>query len=151
MDKSLTIWYCDICDVPIEDIRRGYVIWKEDKHHLPCDIKIIHQDKCDVGNYPLSSALEDFVGQKGLVQLLNFLHLGRLSYRIGRKPKLIVKTHEAFIDSFRRVQIPYYEEARRCFRNEELLADHPQADESTPDHLKALISEYGSKSQVTNR
>ncbi len=147
MDKPLTVWYCDVCGERIEDSKIGYVIWQTTKEMKAHNFKIIHQSRCDIREFHSSSALEDFLGPKGLAYLLTFLSLGPIKMHIGQTPHCDIIDFDEFGDFFRRVQTPYYEEARRAFGNEDLLdwfADSNQLSPYLPDTLKEIIERYGS-------
>ncbi len=146
MDKPLESWYCDVCDEKIEDVNKGYVIWKvsdESKHH---DFKIIHQKKCDSKNdYPLSKALKDFIGEDGLTSLLSMLSLGPIKLMDSQESYSKIVDTDKFIDLIRRVQIPYYEEARRHFHESALLEEFSDSNEVYPyvsEELKRIINTY---------
>ncbi len=146
MDKPLTILYCDVCQGRIEDAKKGYVIWRTSEQMKSYDFKIIHQTKCDRKDYPSSAALEDFLGSEGLAYLLAFLSLGPVKKRIGQKPHCDVKDTDEFVDFFRRVQTPYYEEGRRLFGNPDYLdqnSDNNEVGPYLPDALLKAIAKYG--------
>ena len=146
MDQPLTIWYCDICGEKITNISDGYVIWKrrDGKSH---DFKIIHTGTCDPRmDYPCSSALEDFLGADGLQILLYQLGSGTIMLNLNKGSHCsVVDSMDEFVDFFRRVQTPYYEQARRCFNNPELLEFYNDSNEVRPymeDALKHIIEKY---------
>ncbi len=139
MDKPLTKWYCDVCGEVIEDVKKGYVIWKSTEEMKDYGFKIIHQNKCDPrDNYPLSGALEDFLGEDGISELLSFLSIGPVKKYLGQGSHCSVDDIDGFVDFFRRVQTPFYEEARRYFNKQELLEDYSDANEVYPYHLEQL-------------
>lgn len=145
MHTPLTKWYCDICDEVIEDIAKGYVVWKNNDDRRDYSFRIIHQSKCDPRDvYPCSSALEDFVGPDGLSNLLANLSLGPFKNRAGDMETGVVDMNE-YVDFIRRVQLPYYEEARRYFDEEDLVDRMSDANELYPyrvEQLRAIIEEY---------
>ncbi len=145
MDKPLTIWYCDVCQERIENFKSGYVIWRATDQMKAHDFKIIHQTRCDRKDFPASAALEDFLGADGLSYLLSFLSLGPVKKRLSEKPFFGVKDADEFVDFFRRLQVPYYEEARRLFGNEDYLdqnSDNNEVSPYLPDVPKKTIMEY---------
>ena len=146
MDKPLTIWYCDVCGDRIEDINNGYVIWETLPEMKEINFKIIHQSKCDIKKYHGSAALQDFVGPEGITYLLSFMSLGPIKKYIGQGSHCGIVDFDEFVDLFHRVQTPYYEEARRLFRNERLLdwfSDSNEVGPYLPERLKEIIDEYG--------
>ena len=145
MDKPLTIWYCDVCQGRIDDLNSGYVIWRTNEQMKSHDFKIIHKMQCDRKDFPASAALRDFLGTDGLTYLLAFLSLGPVKKRLGQKPFCGAQDTDEFVDFFRRVQTPYYEEARRLFGNEDYLdqnSDNNEVGPYLPDALKKAITKY---------
>lgn len=146
MDKPLSRWYCDTCSDLIEPVNRGYVIWKSTDEMKAVDFKIIHQGQCDQDGYGCSQALEDFLGEKGINHLLSFLSIGLVKKNLGQSSALHgVGSLDEFVDFFRRVQTPYYEEARNNFKKPEFLDDFHDANEIAPyfpDELKKIVARY---------
>src|SRR5262249_32907976 len=112
MTKPLTSWTCDVCGDVIERVEEGYVVWKSDGAKA-ADFKIIHQGKCDHerDDHNASAALADFLGDNGLAYILSFLSAGPVQSALGRRPHCEITDFDEFVDFFRRVQLPYYEEA----------------------------------------
>lgn len=140
MDKSLIRWYCDVCGEPIEKVSDAYVVWGHNTKMADGGFKIIHKSRCDDNRLNASMALRDFLGVEGLNKILSMLTYGPLSGAAGQNPG--VADMDEFVDLVRRVQIPYYEEARRRF-GEQDVQDHWQgANEVRPymqDALQAII------------
>lgn len=118
-------WYCDSCHQTITDPNNSLVVWREDKEHHEGDFLVVHKgNKCDPGShgrddYPMSQEIAAFQGWDGQAYLLSMLSDGPFHMRVrstsgGQLPK---DMHQ-FVDLFRRVQTPYYEEARRHFKCE---------------------------------
>jgi hypothetical protein len=148
MDKPLTVWYCDICGDRIEDINKGYVIWETSHEMKEKSFKIIHQSKCDKKEFHGSLALQDFVGPEGITFLLSFMSIGPIKKYLGQGSHCSIFDFDEFVDFFHRVQTPYYEEARRFFKNERLLdffSDSNEVGPYLPDRLKKIIEEYGAE------
>ena len=147
MDNPLTKWNCDVCGEKIEDAKEGYVIWKtkELKSH---SFKIIHKTKCDLDkkHYMSSTALENFLGENGLVCLLSKLSIGPIKKHIGEGSHCSAADIDEFVDFIRRVQTLFYEEARCNFGNPDLLEDYSDANEISPylpDRLEKIVKKYG--------
>lgn len=141
MDTPLTIWYCDVCGQPINDVSRGYLIWKSDENHRDHGFKIIHQRDCDRRDHGLSGALRDYLGPDGLARLLAMVSLGPLKGSQG----LGVANMDEWVDLVRRLHTPHYEEARRKFREEAVRDAMSDANETYPyvqDSLKNIIQRY---------
>ncbi|MEI7590624.1 MAG: hypothetical protein WCJ49_04870 [Deltaproteobacteria bacterium] len=146
MNQPLTKCYCDVCGKPIEDTKNGYVIWKTTKELKSYDFKIIHQTKCDLKDHPASTALTDFLGEDGLAYLLAKLSIGPIKKQIGQGMHCEAADINEFVDFMRRVQTPFYEEARRHFGKHELLEDYSDSDEVypyQPEQLEKIAKKYG--------
>lgn len=144
--KPLTVWYCDFCKEPIEDVKNGYVIWKCTDELRLHSFKIIHSVKCDQReDYTQSMAMEKFLGIDGITTLLSFLSPGPIISNLSSGSVQQIHDFDEFVDFFRRVQIPYYEEARRKFNNPKLLDRYSDANEVLPymqKELKKIINNY---------
>ena len=142
MLKPLEQWICDICGNVVEKAD-AYVIWRQDEHFNGFDFKIIHTTTCDRRTeYPLSMQLSAFLGHDGLAVLLANLSAGPIKAHFGDKSGCSIKDMNGFVDFVRRVQTPYYEEARRCFGDPEVLDLHANDNEVAPylpENLKAMI------------
>lgn len=142
MLKPLEQWYCDTCGHVIESPSDGYVIWKTDDNQKSSNFKIIHQGKCDQKSYISSAALPDFLGQNGLAYLTGFLSIGPVKEKIGQGSHCDIKDMDEFVDFFRRLQIPHYEEARRRFSDHEVLerlSDWNEIAPYFPEELEKII------------
>lgn len=130
--QPLTKWRCDVCGELIEDIDKGYVTWHGvSESGAPYGFKIIHQKVCDDNKANLSAALRDFLGTDGLAKLLAFLSVGSLKAAQGQSPRVVGDLDE-LVDFMRRVQTPYYEEARQRFSEEEVTHDFYDSNEVAP-------------------
>ncbi|SMF95690.1 hypothetical protein SAMN02949497_3064 [Methylomagnum ishizawai] len=143
MLKPLEQWICDVCGDVIESPEQGYVIWRSDEQYSDFSFKVIHQKKCDISEFPSSAAVEDFLGEAGLNYLLSFLSIGRIKILLGQHSGGSIKDMHEFVDFFRRMQTPYYEEARTKFSNHDLLEWFSDSNEVYPyqtEVLKKIIS-----------
>ena len=138
MDKPFSRWYCDVCGGPIEGASKAYVVW----HILGGragyfdGFQIIHKGKCDDHSRRGSGPLEEFLGVEGLSYLLSFLSEGPLFP--DNHGNIMVRNLDRFTDFFRRVQMPLYEEARRWFRQPEVLNEFAEAGCVVPYQLDSL-------------
>ena len=121
MLEPLRQWFCDVCGDIIATPEDGYVIWRTDEHNRDYAFKVIHQAVCDRESYPASEAVKTFLGNDGLSYLLSFLSLGPIKLALGDSSEPQVKNMDAFVDFFRRMQAPYYEEARKRFCEPDVL------------------------------
>ena len=145
MLKPLQEWICDTCNKTISSAEDGYVIWRHDIDQRDFDFKIIHKFVCEPASYPSSVPLTEFIGSKGSTYLLSFISLGKIKARGRYRNYCHVVDFDEFVDLYRRVQIPYYEEARTKFNTPALLADMEDASELHPyqeDVLKQIIEKY---------
>ena len=142
--KPLTKWYCDHCDLMIENPADGLVIWNGHADLGDHDFKVVHKGICDDKSYGKSLPINDFLGYRGQAKLLSLLSDGRLktgfpfdsSHYHATKRK--VKNRDEYVDLFRRFQLPYYEEARRYFEDVEIRDMFDSANEIAPYKEEAL-------------
>ena len=142
--KVLQEWVCDVCGKIINEPEDGYIIWKsnDDKFY---DFRIIHQGICDNREYTQSAPLTDHLGADGLIVLTAFLSAGELKVRSGSGNCCEVTNFDEFVDLFRRLQVPYYEEARIKFSNTEVirrLDDMTEVGPYTEEYLKKIIEKF---------
>ncbi|MDD2881100.1 MAG: hypothetical protein PHQ58_11740 [Rhodoferax sp.] len=141
MDKPPEYWYCDVCGYIIENVSDGYVIWNTNDELKCFDFKIIHQIKCDSKSYLSSTALNHFLGVNGLVYLTSFLSIGPIKKITCQGSSKVILNIDEFVDFIRRVQIPYYEEARRKFAKFGVIENYSDSSEVSPyfpDILKII-------------
>ena len=120
-------WFCDVCGRVIESPNKGYVVWKYGNSYESegyFKYKILHprglldeygeRYGCDNdSSYCYSASLVDFVGDRGLAALLYILDSG-LSYEFEYRER--INNVGDFLELFRRIHMPYYEEARFYFK-----------------------------------
>lgn len=140
MSQALSKWRCDKCGGSVT-VEEGYVNWE---HENPSrkEIRIIHQARCDDGAYNSSAALADFLGPDGLVKLTAMLSSGTLvAHRYedsASVPAEFLPNLDIWVDFVRRVQIPYYEEARELMRDAELREYLSDSNEVAPYLQRSL-------------
>lgn len=137
MDKPLTHWYCDVCGERIEDVKSGYVVWDSVEGH---GFKIIHKKRCDSHEHNSSKALDEFLGPEGLTYLLAKLSAGPILKVRGEGSPRNMPNLDDYVDFVRRVQTPFYEEARRLFGTKKVLDDFCDANQYMPYLSKRLES-----------
>ena len=144
MLKPLNEWVCDVCGGVVDSVANGYVIWKRDENMRDYGFKIVHKIKCDDKSFSCSQELAEFTGEAGLNTLLSLLSDGAIKNNLYGQPTGVgVKSVDEFTDLFRRVQVPYYEEARTKFNDADVLNDFSDANEKypyKPEVLKRIIS-----------
>ncbi|MBS3182407.1 hypothetical protein [Leucobacter manosquensis] len=128
-----TVWYCDACHEEIYDLLDALVTWRITDAHKASGFAITHQGPCDIDANELSLELTEFLGEDGLERLLALLSHGPF-LNTAEQPK--IADMDAFVDFFRRLQTPGYEEARLYF-------DHPT--------VKQQVSEANGYAPYTRR
>lgn len=115
MLKPLENWICDHCGDVIDSAAKGYVEWIDSGGHAS-EFKIIHaggQCHHHLQRAGLSdSSLKDFVGPLGLVNLLRVLDVGTYHNPTFSGPHIAQPEIRPYVEVFRRLHLPYYEEAR---------------------------------------
>lgn len=141
--KPLEEWICDFCQDMVDE-SNGYVIWNDDSDLLAHDFRIIHKVKCDDKSFFNSSPIDSFLGEDGKSRLLSFLSLGIVKIKLGSSGVVRIKDMDEFVDFFRRLQTPYYEEARIKLEDHEILTDFNDTNEIYPyqiDVLRRIVEE----------
>lgn len=150
--EPLKQWICDVCGELIASPEDGYVVWKTDGDQKILDIRIIHKNNlvdgervvgCDTDrSYSLSVALESFLGDEGKVRLLSMFDPGPefCDEYVER-----IADIRMYLEVYRRLQIPYYEEARLYWdraRHDGFFAGANEVWTYLPRVLKSVIEEY---------
>jgi hypothetical protein len=147
MLEPLKQWICDVCGKLIETPEDGYVIWSDDKNSHYADFKIIHQGQCDKTPTSGSMSVPEFLGDNGCSNLLSFLSKGLIRVNHTEVPSTISPANiDDFVDLFRRLQTPFYEEARIHFDNSELFQEFREENDRyvySEKNLRQIIKRYG--------
>jgi hypothetical protein len=133
-------WYCDVCQETITDPTKGMVVSKSSRTsdgYVEHDFLIVHKGYqgdggCDPGNragYTYSLDIETYLGLEGQAWLLALLSAGPL---LGGGSRARVRDLNEYVDLFRRLQTPHYEEARRRFGDPEVRDWFSDANEVLP-------------------
>ena len=145
-------WICDICGDKISTPGVGHVIWRESDERPAHDFKIVHTSmdgrRCwtiaEQAGYRSSLPLEEFLGADGVALLLSWLSWGPVDG--GGHPDVALQDLDDYVDLFRRLQTPYYEQARHRFRepdvHESLVGVNPQYP-YLPSTLAKVVSQPG--------
>ena len=148
MLKPLEEYICDVCGKTIESKGNGMLTAQRNSDHKLEVFKIVHKITCDDRTRSSSWELDRVIGSAGVGTLINFLHPGQVTDP-SMQSETEVSDIPKFAEIFRRLQTPYYEEARMYMQ--EALADGRL--DSNPavlghtDTLKAWIEDY-SKSKA---
>ncbi|MBG6060148.1 hypothetical protein RCH16_003623 [Cryobacterium sp. MP_M5] len=137
--EPLTTWICDTCGDAIEDATKGLVVWNSDESLRKDGFKIVHKGKhCDLDRRMQSLEVAHFVGQKGQASLTSWLSYGPIKNH-GNSARIL--DMDAYVDLFRRLQTPWYEEARPYFQSEaiqEVWGDSNEGFPYGPDSLQQI-------------
>lgn len=135
----LTTWICDTCGDVIEDVKNGLVVWDSDESLRKDGFKIVHKGKqCDLDPRMQSLGLKDLVGQDGQAWLTSWLSYGPIKNH-GNSDRIL--DMDAYVDLFRRLQTPWYEEARPYFQSEtiqEVWGDSSEVIPYVSDSLRRI-------------
>ena len=148
--RPLEQWICDVCGEVIECPKDGYVQWHRNSNSEIDDFVIVHhhtaspkkhtRDGCY--KYDSDSDLESFLGDHGKVELTALLDPGP-----NHLPKYttMVADIRKWIDFYKRLQLPYYEEARIYWdyaSTDGYFGDSNEIYIYLPENLKRMIDHY---------
>lgn len=144
--EPLKEWVCDKCH-DLVDIKGGWVEWVNDDGKRN-SFHIVHKaSKCfHHTNAPgrQDMHLDAFLGIEGLQHFLAMLDVGPIIDPKNSYP-VLTPDMRSFVDTVRRLHIPYYEEARLYFQDEFSHGEFGGVNEVaifTPDYCKAIIETY---------
>jgi len=163
MLEPLQQWICDYCGEIINSPDEGWLEWISEKineqfvrkafgfrivHHRPFSpIEGNENGGCyhySKKQLPAGISLRDFVGPKGVPNLLTFLDVGPYHSLEYRGPG--VKDIREYVELVRRLTIPYYEEALLYWGEAMSQGYFDSANEVwiyLPENLKELVKRYG--------
>ncbi len=146
-------WICDVCGEVIQCPGDGYVQWNRNSNLEIDDFIIVHhktasprehsRDGCY--RYSSDSDLPRFLGVHGQIELTSLLDPG--VYHLPKYSQQVVDIRK-WVDFYRRLQLPYYEEARRYWSvasSNGYFAGLTQVCIYLPDNLKRMIEQYEQK------
>ncbi|MDG4760484.1 hypothetical protein [Micromonospora sp. WMMD710] len=147
MEVAVTrTWICDSCGDGITDPGMALVVWRSGPEYR--DFLIVHKSvggrDCDPeagAGYTGNLELKFFLGLEGLTRLLGWLSAGPIR---NVPDSNRVSDMDGFVDLVRRVQIPWYEQARSRFRDEQThhwLGDANEYYPYQPDVLQRIAQE----------
>ena len=149
--EPLKQWICDVCGKPIETPEEGYVVWGTNQDGLVDKIRILHKNNrvneertgCDFDRrFSMSLPLEDFLGDEGKTNLLSLIDPGP---DFTQEYKNRIADMRLYLETFRRLQFPYYEEARLYWNRARADGFFEGANEIKiyqPDFLQQIIKDY---------
>lgn len=143
----LDSWACDGCGQQITNPLQGLLTWRQTEDFRGYDSQLVHKNiegrSCDPGDrngFTSSLEIEYVTGLEGQAWLLSLLSVGPLK-RPDNRPR--VDDFDSFVDVFRRLQVPWYEEARPHFDDEEThhhLADANEVYPYVPEVLERIAN-----------
>lgn len=153
MLKPLQQWICDSCAEIINGPEQGYIEWQKTGmkkhafrivHHAPYSPRRSKDGDCYYGNNERGGdcSLRDVVGPIGLIHLTSWIDVGEWHEAKYDGPE--VKDLREWTTLFRRLHVPYYEEAR-TYRDELRDVREGAANEiylSLPETLRSVIEKH---------
>lgn len=144
----LSSWTCDICGDEITDPELGLLTWREYDDMRAYDFVIVHKNfegrTCDPGferGYSSSVAISSGLGNEGQAYLLSMLSLGPIKGESDAR--CAVADFDQYVDVFRRLQTPWYEEARGRWADDDVqhwLGDANEVYPYVPDVLERIAN-----------
>jgi len=114
MLKPLEEFICDVCGGVIEDLEKGILNADSNETMQYHNFSIVHQGKCDSRAKHVSFHLNSVVGPNSIGTLINLIHSGPVADPKGTG-EIEIADHVEFAEIMRRLQVPYYDEARQYF------------------------------------
>jgi hypothetical protein len=119
-------WVCDICGDEIPEPGVGLITWLKSDDRPMYDFKIVHKniepwrcwDRAEAFGHRASYELYDGLGLDGLTTLLSWLTYGPVDG--GGHPDVAPQDLDGYVDLVRRLQLPYYEQARLRFGTQDV-------------------------------
>ena len=162
--QPLKQWYCDTCGKIIQKPDEGYLEWRDKevgsgdtRRRVMYGFRIVHQatysplkerkgrDGCYYSNAERGGDLDlpFFLGTQGLIEAANWIDLGSAWDEEYRGPEVENLREWAVI--FRRLHLPYYEEARPYLEQAKAggeFGDNNEVSFYLPETLKEIIKYY---------
>ncbi len=125
--KPLAEWQCDFCGERIKEPDHGYLEWLAEEFDRVHDFRIVHHaphsprgpsDNCyhHAGKRGHADVdLPKVIGPNGIAYLLSFLDLG--AYHSGESEGPRVDSIREWVEIYRRLHLPHYEQARLFWDN----------------------------------
>ncbi len=123
----LASWTCDVCGEQITDPDTGLVTWRtrNDEGRTAHDFLVVHKNMDGYGcdpearqGYTSNLDISAFLGDEGQARLLSMLNAGPLI--ASDRCEVLPQDMAGFVDLFRRMQTPWYEEARSRWADEDV-------------------------------
>ena len=159
--QPLKQWICDYCGEVIEKPEHGWLEWLSEEgedQYLDHGFRLVHNEQhsprkpegscyfynsTQQGQLKLDFTLSKFVGVDGMVRLLTFIDTGPFREEPFYGPH--VRDLREWTELFRRLMLPYYEEARSYMgqaHTDGLFNESNEVEIYLPDTLKKVIRRY---------
>jgi hypothetical protein len=151
---ALKQWICDRCGDVIEKPEDGWVHWRRDRTtRRVSEIEILHHLTAspkggERGCYPArmdsDMHLTAMLGSRGIVDLLSMMDVGAYHDPDARHIGGVTDVRN-WVEVFRRLHVPYYEEARLHFKKARANGDLDGVNEVAlylPDTLRQIVEDY---------
>lgn len=143
-------WVCDTCGEVIKTPEDGWVEFQPDSEHKYVGFSIVHHKLASPNNESRNGCycqtegmhLNEYLGVSGLSKLLVFMDVGSYHSPVFQAP---TKNIRNWVEFTRRLQVPYYEEARLYWEKamRDGFFDSPSETYLyLPDKLKDLVEQY---------
>ncbi|PPI47039.1 hypothetical protein [Rathayibacter tritici] len=128
---TLTAWICDTCGDNIADPEKGLVVWRVDDELRRSEFRIVHKGACDDDHSSSiqTTGISELLGDIGQARLLSWLSYGPIKNYGNR---LRINDLDSYVDLFRRLQTPWYEEARPHLGSRQVEETWGDANEFAP-------------------
>ena len=144
----LTKWQCDKCGRPVNN-KNGWVEWEADFDFAPRNFHIVHNNQpCyfhDASSFRKDCHIQDFLGPEGAYHLHALLQPPRFFVNNFAGGNWQAPDLGEFYELYRRLQVPYYEEARPYFNEAYMNGEMDGANETTissPGFCKRIYDTY---------
>ena len=155
--RPLEQWVCDECGEIIQEPKHGYVEWLSGfatgegphgfriVHHAPRSPQQPHGNCYRYSRSPGRQDLPvtDFLGESGIPLILSLIDVGR--YHDPDRKARPAKDAREWADLYRRLHLPYFEEARRHWDRASRDGYFAEANELwvyMPNNMRARIEHY---------
>jgi hypothetical protein len=150
--EPLRQFICDTCGELITEPDQGFIEWETDyvSGRKARNFKIVHHalhsPRVGEGCYVIDSAsahLQDMLGDRGIVRLINFIDVGEYLQPDYRGPD--VNDLREFTEFMRRLTIPHYEEAKMYWADAMSAGDFDGANANliySPEFSRRIIDRY---------
>ena len=141
--KPLTQFFCDSCNELIDTPADGYIEFDKNEQLQYNNFKIVHNEERCFQGLISSFELSRLLGSEGIGILSSWVHVGPITDPVGREKSEYASVVE-FAEFFKRLQLPYYEQARHYLKRavESGYIDGNATGSHYPEGLKNIVSKF---------